>query len=74
LATNEEPALGAGGFRFDRIASGNAASERTAACLDSAPREAVASGDDMLVAAAKEVTWQAASGGLSAAVFASPSR
>ena len=56
LATNEEPALGAGGFRFDRIASGKAASTRMAACLASAQREAVASGDEMLVGAAKEVS------------------
>jgi hypothetical protein len=35
-ATKEEPALGAGGFRFDRIVSCKAVSRLMAACLDSA--------------------------------------
>jgi hypothetical protein len=53
-ATERKPRPSAADFCFDPIASSEAASARTDSCSVSAQREAVASGDEMLVGAGRE--------------------
>ncbi len=60
LATMEKPGLSTADLRFDPIVISGTASTRIQACAVSAQREAVASGDEMLVGAAKEVSAGAA--------------